>query len=76
MITCYKHPHGISLNGREYLLDGDEIAIFENEQELFDHINTGVGYTAVTSIQELNDEGIYVEDAQQTDEWFDNAVIH
>ena len=76
MITCYKHPHGISLNGREYLLDGDEIAIFENEQELFDHINTGVGYVAVTSVQELNDEGIYVEDAQQTDEWFDNAVIH
>ena len=76
MITCYKHPHGISLNGREYLLDGDEIAIFENEQELFDHINTGVGYIAVTSVQELNDEGIYIEDAQQTDEWFDNAVIH
>ena len=76
MITCYKHPHGISLNGREYLLDGDEIAIFENEQELFDHINTGVGYVAVTSVQELNDEGIYIEDAQQTDEWFDNAVIH
>lgn len=76
MITCYKHPHGISLNGREYLLDGDEIALFENEQELFDHINDGVGYVAVTSIQELNDEGIYVEDAQQTDEWFDNAVIH
>ena len=76
MITCYKHPHGISLNGREYLLDGDEIAFFENEQELFDHINDGVGYVAVTSIQDLNDEGIYVEDAQQTDEWFDNAVIH
>jgi len=76
VITCYKHPHGISLNGREYLLDGDEIALFENEQELFDHINDGVGYVAVTSIQELNDEGIYVEDAQQTDEWFDNAVIH
>ena len=76
MITCYKHPYGIPLKGREYLLDGDEIAIFENEQELFDHINTGVGYVAVTSVQELNDEGIYIEDAQQTDEWFDNAVIH
>jgi len=76
VITCYKHPHGISLNGREYLLDGDEIALFETVTDLIDHINDGVGYVAVKSVQDLNDEGIYVEDVQQTDEWFDNAVIH
>jgi len=76
MICCYRYPNGISLNGREYLLDGDEIAIFDTVEELFDHINAGVGYAAVTSVEQLEDEGIYVEDAEQTDEWFEHGVIH
>ena len=76
MICCYKSPHGISLNGREYLLDGDEVALFENEQELFDFINRGVGYVAVTSVKDLEDHGVYIEDADQTEEWFENDTIH
>lgn len=76
MISCYRYPHGISLNGREYMLDGEEVALFETEQELFDFINTEQGYTAVTSIEQLAENGIYVEDAEQTEEWFQHDTIH
>tara|TARA_Y100001937_G_scaffold120955_1_gene179030 strand:- start:458 stop:688 length:231 start_codon:yes stop_codon:yes gene_type:complete len=76
MIACYKYPHGISLNGRDYLLDGDEVALFENEQELFDFINRDVGYIAVTSVKDLEENGVYIEDADQTEEWFENDTIH
>jgi len=76
MICCYKYPEGISLNGREYLLDEGEVAFFETAQELFDYINEGVGYKAVTSVKQLEDEGIYVEEAEQTEEWFTHGQIH
>ena len=76
MISCYRYPEGISLNGREYLLDGEEVALFETEQELFDFINSEQGYTAVTSTEQLAENGIYVEDADQTEEWFQHDTIH
>tara|TARA_A200000159_G_C7161951_1_gene271717 strand:- start:307 stop:537 length:231 start_codon:yes stop_codon:yes gene_type:complete len=76
MISCYRYPEGISLNGREYLLDDDEVALFETEQELFDFINKDVGYKAIVSVEQLEEQGIYVEDASQTEEWFDNDTIH
>ena len=76
MICCYRYPHGISLNGREYMLDGEEVALFETEQELFDFINSEQGYRAVTSTEQLAEHGIYIEDAEQTEEWFENDTIH
>ena len=76
MICCYRYPEGISLNGREYMLDGDEIALFETEQELFDFINDNViGSVVVETAQDLTDSGIYIEEAHQTDEYFSTGII-
>lgn len=76
MLCCYRYPEGISLNGREYLLDNGEVALFETEQELFDFINEGVGYTAVDSVEQLQAEGIYIESAEDAEDWFGNDTIH
>ena len=76
MICCYRYSHGISLNGREYLLEDDEVALFETEQELFDFINKDVGYKAIVSVKQLEEQGIYIEDANQTEEWFQYDTIH
>ena len=76
MICCYRYPEGISLNGREYLLDDGEVALFETVQELFDFINEGLGYVAVESVEQLQDEGIYIESAEVTEDWFENDTIH
>lgn len=76
MICCYRYPEGISLNGREYLLDEGEVAIFETVQELFDFINEGLGYVAVETVEQLQDEGIYIESAKDAEDWFENDTIH
>ena len=76
MICCYRYPEGISLNGREYLLDDGEVALFETIQELFDFINEGVGYTAVDSVEQLQADGIYIETAEDAEDWFENDTVH
>ena len=76
MICCYRYPEGISLNGREYLLDDGEVAFFETVQELFDFINKGLGYVAVETVDQLQDEGIYIESADDAEDWFENGTIH
>lgn len=76
MICCYRYPNGISLNGREYLLDGDEVALFETIEELFDFINEGLGYVAVSSEEQLQNEGIYIESAEDAEDWFNNDTVH
>ena len=76
MICCYRYPNGISLNGREYLLDGDEVALFETIEELFNFINEGLGYVAVSTEEQLEDEGIYIESAEDAEDWFNNDTLH
>jgi len=55
MIRVYRYPEGISLNGKEYLLDDDnEIMLFENQAkaEIFlidkgfteEDFNTGIHF--------------------------------
>ena len=31
---------------------------------------------AVTSVEDLEENGIYIEDADQAEEWFENDTIH
>ena len=40
MIIIYKHPHGVTLNPKEYLLDNDdEVLRFKSEEEARKHLS-------------------------------------
>ena len=64
MICAYRHPNGISLNGREYLLDGGELAIFEHEHELIEFINMHNTGDKVETVEQLEEHGIFTEFAE------------
>ena len=72
MISAYRYPEGISLNGREYLLDDGELAIFEHEHELIEFINNySTGYK-VQTVEQLEQCGIYTEFAKiAIEDWYD-----
>jgi hypothetical protein len=67
MIVAYAHPHGISLNGREYLLDAPDgdILFFENDNQLLTYINDHNNDNPISSIEELEDYGIFTCDANE-----------
>ncbi len=55
-MIVYSHINGISLNGRQYLLDDlGELMRFRNEQELRE-------YLGIDSWKDLEDFGIYTEE--------------
>ena len=73
MICAYKHPHGISLNGREYLLDDGELAIFEHENELIEFINMHNTGEKVNSVEQLEEHGIFTEFSDiAVEDWYDD----
>jgi hypothetical protein len=65
MISVYRYINGISLNGKEYLLDEDnQELIFSNETEAFTYLyDVGV---KVANEEELEEEGIYFERKEYT----------
>ena len=73
MICAYRHPHGISLNGREYLLDDGELAIFEHENELIEFINMHNTGEKVNSVEQLEELGIFTEFSDiAVEDWYDD----
>ena len=73
MICAYRHPHGISLNGREYLLDDGELAIFEHENELIEFINMHNTGEKVNSVEQLEEHGIFTEFSDiAVEDWYDD----
>jgi len=60
MITIYRHINGISLNGREYVIDEeDQILKFTNKKQAFNFL-FDFGIEAKDE-EELEDYGIYLE---------------
>ncbi len=60
MITIYRYINGISLNGREYVIDEeDQILKFTNEKQALNFLSDG-GVEAKDE-EELEDYGIYLE---------------
>ena len=60
MITIYRYINGISLNGREYVIDEeDQILKFTNEKQALNFLSDG-GVEAKNG-EELEDYGIYLE---------------
>ena len=60
MITIYRYINGISLNGREYVIDEeDQILKFTNEKQALNFLSDG-GVEAKNE-EELEDYGIYLE---------------
>lgn len=62
VFLAYQHPHGISLNGREYLLEepDGEVIQFRSIASLVDFINRETGEKFET-ISDLEEHGIYIE---------------
>ena len=60
MISIYRYIDGISLNGKEYLLDEDnQELVFPNEAAAFTYLHdAGV---EVANEEELEEEGIHFE---------------
>jgi hypothetical protein len=72
MICAYRYPEGISLNGREYLLDEGELAIFETEEELVAFINDHNWGDPIKNVGQLEDFGIYLEEADiAVEDWYE-----
>ena len=60
MISVYRYINGISLNGREYLLDEENKELkFSNKEQAFNFLSDG-GIKAKDE-EELEDYGIYFE---------------
>lgn len=66
MKVIYQHPEGISLNGKEYLLNKkDKVVIFNNE-------NTALAYLKAKGIEAANEEelgenfNIYMENTNDS----------
>jgi len=62
VFLAYQHPHGISLNGREYLLEepDGEVIQFRSITSLIEFINRETSKQFET-ISDLEEEGIYIE---------------
>ena len=59
-----RHPEGITLNHKEYLLNEDqEVWVFNSAQEAKDTI--GLSYLSVKEIEEKH--GIYIEEKEVSD---------
>ena len=65
MISVYRYINGISLNGKEYLLDkNNQKLVFPNETEAFTYLyDVGV---KVADEEELENYGIYFERKEYT----------
>ena len=63
--TISRHPEGITLNRREYILDeNDEIMLFDTEDEAMDYLSEYMDLPS-RDVSELWDNNIIIE---QTDE--------
>lgn len=63
MICAYRYPEGISLNGREYMIDEEnELQVFETEEELVSFINDHNIGNAVKDVADLETYGIFIEE--------------
>jgi len=64
MITIYRYINGISLNGREYVIDEeDQILKFTNEKQALNFLSDG-GVEAKDE-EELEEYGIYFETEEE-----------
>ena len=60
-------------NGREYLLDDGELAIFEHENELIEFINMHNTGEKVNSVEQLEEHGIFTEFSDiAVEDWYDD----
>ena len=62
MIGIYTHPHGISLNGREWALLGKDVALFDTTDEAVKWLNKQTGESKTQDEWEEND--IHIGDYQ------------
>ena len=59
--VVYSHPEGISLNGRQYLLDdNDELLKFDSPNAVMDYLSPH-GISATTEC-ELEENGIWIKE--------------
>lgn len=63
MVYVYRYINGISLNPREYALTSEgDIRSFKNAEEALAALNT-------PSIEELEEQGFYIESEKEFREW-------
>lgn len=70
MFAVYRHPYGISLNGREYALDGPDgnIMEFESREAAIGWANSVSNIGAVADEEAMNEElGLFIEDLEERD---------
>jgi len=61
-ITIYSYPEGISLNGKQYLLDeNNDLLTFKTADTALNHLKS-LGVAAETEEELEEDFGIYLED--------------
>ena len=62
--TVYRHPNGISLNGREYALDGEDgnVLEFDSREDAVQWTNS-IAPIEVTDEEIMNEElGLFIEE--------------
>jgi len=65
MFAVYRHPYGISLNGREYALDGPDgdIMEFESREAAIGWASSVSNIGPVADEEAMNEElGLFIED--------------
>ena len=68
--AIYRHPFGISLNGREYALDGPDgdIMEFESREAAIGWASSVSNIGPVADEEAMNEElGLFIEDLEEQD---------